>query len=591
MPSARHPIRWLSTIAVAVAFGMWTPHSPACQAPTTERPPAEPELVAPARDSYRIRFAAAAPSTPATNREAPPEAKPTPATMPDKVEAVGPKGEVPPAPAMTGRMILFFIREGRRAIHADPVDAPFYFSPQPLASVEIDALAADAVVIIDGASAAWPASVDELEGVFRVQALFRRNAASSSELRGHQAPGNLISTVKEVTLHRDTTDEIELELSEAIEAEPLGEAPNLKWIEIRSDLLSTAQGHDVLMRAGVVFPKDYEVLTAKRRFWPTIYVIPGFGGDHRMAEHYASMMMTPGAEQIAPQAVYVILDPNGPLGHHGFTDGACQGPRGEALVRELIPALEERYRLVRKPEGRVVTGHSSGGWSSLWLQLNHPDVFGACFSSAPDPVDFTAFQRSNLYADENIFLDAEGRELGSFRQPLGPEDDRVLMTVREELGVEHVLGPLGDSGEQWGAWSAMFGPARPSGRGTRLPRPAIDPVSGAIDREIIERHWSRYDIARLVTSDWPKYGPILAERVRLLCGDRDSYYLNLAVARLREKVTALKEKDIAANRMPPVGPGYIELVPRATHETIVPLTTMRWNKEMVEHLRRHGLHD
>lgn len=544
-------------------------------------PPADPVSLPdpPAKDTYRIRF----PAPPAPDAAAPAGAAPT-APAPELL---------PPGKPISGRLLLFFIKEGRRATRASPIEAPFYFSPQPLASIEIDNLASDkpAEVTIDGGSLTWPSSVDEFEGDFRVQALFRRNNAVSSEARGHLAPGNLYSAVKSITLHRESSETLELDLDGIIEEEPLPEAPNLKWIEIKSEILSASQGHDVMLRAGVAFPKDYDVLTAKRRIWPTIYVIPGFGGDHRTAEHYASMLTTHGVEEIAPQAVFVVLDPNGPLGHHGFVNAPAQGPRGEALVRELIPALEERFRLVAKPEARIVTGHSSGGWSSLWLQLQYPDVFGACFSSAPDPVDFTAFQQANLYEDENVFTGKDGREIGSFRQPIGPNDDRVMMTVREEIGVEHVLGPLGDSGEQWGAWAAMFGTTPSLGRASRLPVPAIDPVSGAIDRGIIERSWSRFDIARLVTSDWKRHGPILNERVRLLCGDRDSYYLNLAVTKLRDKVAALRQKDIDEGRTPPSGPGYIELVPRASHETIVPLTTLRWNKEMMDHFRSKGLHD
>lgn len=486
-----------------------------------------------------------------------------------------------------GRVLLFFIAQGRRAPRGEPMEAPFYSNPQPIASIEADGLKVSGSVDLDGRSLAWPTSLDELDGEYRVQAVYRRNGAAGSELRGHLAPGNLYSETKTITLSRDAVDTISMDLGQVIREEPLAEAPNLKWVEIRSARLSATQGHDVMLRCGVVFPKEYNVLTAKRRFWPTIYVIPGFGGDHRMAESYASMMATEGSEAIAPQAVYVVLDPNGPYGHHGFVNAPAVGLRGDALVRELIPELEQRFRLVAKPEARIVTGHSSGGWSSLWLQLQYPDVFGACFSSAPDPVDFSAFQRTDLYADENAFTDAEGREQASFRQPIGPEEDRVLMTVREEVGVEHVLGPLGDSGEQWGAWASMFGGFDPK----RGPRWAFDPTSGAIDRGVVTGEWSRFDIARLVTGDWKTYGPILAGRVRLLCGARDSYYLNRAVERLKEKTEALRQRDIAAGIAPPSGPGYIEIVPRATHETIVPLTTMRWNGEMIEELRRHGLHD
>ncbi|MDZ4830429.1 MAG: hypothetical protein SGJ09_09565 [Phycisphaerae bacterium] len=36
--------------------------------------------------------------------------------------------------------------------------------------------------------------------------------------------------------------------------------------------------------------------------------------------------------------------------------------------------------------------------------------------------------------------------------------------------------------------------------------------------------------------------------------------------------------------------GSIGMIPRATHETLVPLTTMRFNQEMIEHSKRNGLH-
>ncbi|MFO0827981.1 MAG: alpha/beta hydrolase-fold protein [Phycisphaerales bacterium] len=486
--------------------------------------------------------------------------------------------------AGAGRLLLFFIREGVRPVQGDPIDAPFYSKPQPLASVDLSSFKAGSSVTIDGKSLSWPTSVDDLDGTYRVQAAYRRNP----DARSHQAEGNLFSGVKTVELAADRGDEVAINLDQRFPNEPLPERPNLKWFSMKSKLLSDALGRDVTMRAGVVFPKNYDKLDAKRRIWPTIYVVPGFGGDHTMALHYASMMATPNIDAIAPQAVYVVLDPDCRLGHHAFADSECNGPRGEALVREFIPALEKRFRLEPRPEGRIVTGHSSGGWSSLWLQLAYPDVFGACFSSAPDPVDFTAFQLSDLYHDANLMTDADGHEQASFRQPLGPEQDRVMMTVREETGVEHVLGPRNDSGEQWGTWASMFSRKDPA---TGLPHRMFDPETGVIDHKVVEDEWSRYDIARLTEKNWAKYGPTFASKVHLVCGDRDSYYLQRAVERLRDKVEALRKADLDAGRTPATGNGYIEIVPRATHETLVPLTTVRFNEEMIAHLRRHGLHD
>ena len=88
------------------------------------------------------------------------------------------------------------------------------------------------------------------------------------------------------------------------------------------------------------------------------------GGRHDGAIAYADMQATPGVGDIAPVAVWIVLDPESPLGHHGFLDSPSNGKRATALVEELIPHLEERFRLVTRPEGRLVTGHSSGGWAA-----------------------------------------------------------------------------------------------------------------------------------------------------------------------------------------------------------------------------------
>lgn len=78
-----------------------------------------------------------------------------------------------------------------------------------------------------------------------------------------------------------------------------------------------------------------------------------------------------------------------------FADSENNGPVGRALVDELIPHLEKTHR----GNGvRFTTGHSSGGWSSLWLHVAYPDTFHGCWSTAPDPMDFRDFQKVNVFA-------------------------------------------------------------------------------------------------------------------------------------------------------------------------------------------------
>lgn len=477
--------------------------------------------------------------------------------------------------AVRPRLLVFFCETTGPVGGRDPLEAPFFRRPQPIRSIAIDlaTLADDGTAnfslgdAADGVSAV-PARVADLEGTFSMRAVLDLGTG-----RGHDEPGNPVSGIVEATFARDRTDEVVLEIRSRIDAEPLPDLPDVEWVEIESPMLSRALARPVRHRAGVVLPPGYHDLDHPRRFWPTLFVIPGFGGDHRDAVQWSRLHGSKGRGSIAPPAVVVVLDPNDPLGHHGFVDGDNTGPRGRALVEEFIPWLEKRFRLASEPSDRMLIGHSSGAWSSIWLQVEHPEVFGACFASAPDPVDFTAFQLVDLHEDDQLWVDRDGVDLPSCREPLGPDLDRILMTIRDEMAMERAIAPDLTSGEQWSAWNAMFSSRDPR---TGRPRAAFDLETGRIDREVIARDWSRFDLAARLRADPDRVAPILRERVRLLCGSRDSYYLEGAVRRLAE---ALDELAPLADDAPPPS-GCIEIVEGATHDSIVGHAMSRWLPEI-----------
>ncbi len=489
-----------------------------------------------------------------------------------------------PAKSSAGRLLLFFTPATERWSGTEPCSAPFFHKLQPMASIAATRAGASTVYAIDDASAkVFGRPLDELKGAWRVQAVLDTDFTE----RGHLGPGNLVSEPKVVELSPTQPDEIRLELTRRIEApaEQQAAGSQVLWIERRSELLSKHFGRPFSLRAGVVLPFGYDDLSFPRRMWPAIYTIGGFGATHLAAAAAAPALRTPAARGAVPQAVWIFLDTETPWGHHGFCDSETNGPVGRALVEELVPFLEERFRLVAKPEARVVTGHSSGGWTSLHLALAYPETFGACFASAPDPVDFSAFQKSDLYRDASLYLARDGGETPSYREPLGPNDDRVLMTVRDEIATERVLDPDGRSGQQWAAWDAMWSPFDAL-RGA--PRPICDAATGAIDPVTAEA-WSRHDIARQFQRDPARIGALFAERIRLVCGTRDSFYLNEAVARLKSKIDAWRAAETARGGTPSVGPGYIELLDGLTHDTCHAAAQLRFYQEIRAHLIAHGL--
>lgn len=482
-----------------------------------------------------------------------------------------------------GRMVVF-LKSVQCREDGEPSDAPFFSDPQPIFSGPVAGVRVGAEIEMAGdGTAAWPGPIETLDGAFIAQAVFKR----SRDEAGIRAPGNMLGPPVEVTLRRDADDTLELELGPAVAAPDTTSTAQIAWIDEPSPMLSRALGRVVRHRAAVVFPPGYHDVNHARRVWPTVYVIPGFGGRMTAAREIERLFSIPESALSVPQAVHVVLDPEGAFGHHGFADSIMNGPRGAALVRELVPLLEERYRLVRSPEARLVTGHSSGGWSSLWLQLTNPDFFGGCWSSAPDPVDFSAFQLGDLYRDENLFTDGEGAERGSFRRPVGPME-KVLMTVREEIGMERAIDPSGASGQQWDAWQAMFSPPDVTGS---MPRRLADPRTGAIDHALVRDFWSAYDISRVIEKRWSKLDPVLRTKVRVLVGDRDNFYLERAVRKLAAKIETLRAATGAKQEGTQPERPCIEILPGATHDTAAVISRGRFALEMRAHLKRHGLGD
>ena len=515
-----------------------------------------------------------------------PVAPTEPPAKPDRlrVRIPGDKVDLLAAGASSGRILVFFVAEGSR-VDGDPSGAPFFEDPQPMAGIDVKDIVAGVPIELGEGTAWYPYPMSDFDGTFSVQAVLDRDAT----VRGHMGPGNLMGRPTTITLSRTAEDDITLDLDALVPQDTMPEGqigedpdrPQLVWVNVPSTLVA-ARGVPAVHRAGVILPPGYHDTNHPRRIWPTIYVIPGFGGRHLGAASLMKVVHSEIGEAALPPAVWVVLDPDGPLGHHGFVDSVANGPRGTALATELVPWLEERFRLDARPQGRLVTGHSSGGWSSLWLALTYPETFGACFSSAPDPIDFAAFQTVDLYADPNAYVDAAGAEFPSFREPMRDAFDRVCMNNRDEIMMEWVLSPAGLSGEQWDAWCAMWSPIDSI---TGHPRRLVDAATGAIDPVVVEA-WSTYDLARRLRRDPENMLPLWRERVHLVCGDRDNFYLERAVDRVRVTLAELPGAGAAAD--PATVPGYVELLQRADHGTASALSSLRFYPEMRRWIESHG---
>lgn len=485
--------------------------------------------------------------------------------------------------ARQGRVIIFLRSLESRAT-GDPADGPFFSDPEPVGSVEVAALAPGMSVEVGATGVWWPDSAGRLlDGEYLVQAVF----ASEINGPGHNSVGNILSKPITVEFHRGEVDEVTLSLSQRIAASPPSDERNITEVSFESALLSKASGKRVNHEASVVFPREYGNLNAKRRVWPTVYVVPAAGTRHSRAREIAGQLAEGALANVMSQAVYVILEDESQLGPHGFMDSAANGPRATALVSEFVPHLEERFRLVRDKSARVVQGHSSGGWAAIHLALEFPGVFSAAFASAPEPLDFASLSTANIYADENLFESAKGEVRPAYREILGPAHDLVPMLIWEEIGIDRAISPEGKSAGRWDAWAAMLSSIDPR---TNDPRRLCDPVTGAIDPVTVEE-WAKHDIARQALADPAGFGRRLATSVGILVGARDSFYVDRAALHLKDALDGCARSLASVGEAFPDGPGYIEVVPGATHDGILPLATLRFGRDIRNHFRAGKHHE
>lgn len=441
----------------------------------------------------------------------------------------------------------------------EPRLGPNWFTPEIFCSRDVTDWKPDTPLVFDSEKAestlSYPEPFSKLDlSGYRVQAVARFNPWEREIGRG---PGNGISHVETVT---QAGEQSQLVIKSVV---PEAKYPDVKWskqLKVRSELLSKFYGRDVYQYGAVLLPTSY--FDQPERRYPVIYTIPGFGGDH-----YSAVLKEPIAETngFGVEFIRVMLDPACPLGHHVFADSANNGPRGQALIDEFIPELDRQYRTIAKPAARLVTGHSSGGWSSLWLQVTYPEVFGGVWSTSPDPVDFRDFQQINLYrAGENMYVDAQGEQ-----RPLARVGGQVRLWYRGFDQMESTLGP----GGQLHSFEAVFSPRGTDGK----PVLVWDRKTGAVNTEAAKQ-WEKYDIRLVLERRWKELGPKLKGKLRVHMGDQDTFYLEGATLLLKKSLADLGSDAV------------VEMHPGKDHSNIMsPDFRERLRREMAEQVREISL--
>lgn len=448
-----------------------------------------------------------------------------------------------------------------------------YFSPwvgsAPFFGVDVDELRPGQKAHLDDSAPGYPPlNLREIPpGDYFVQAVLnvytRFERADGHVIWAHNdqwegqhwnsSPGNLVSKV--YPLHLDATKGYDNELELTSILPPTNIPPDtdlVKRVKFESPLLSKFWGRTIYLGANVLLPRSYHENPDKR--YPVIYNNEHFtlgapfgfspapvaeGEEQRYMrelrglenghEFYKEWM----SDDFPQVAVVTMLHPTPYFDSSYCVNSANVGPYGDAMVKELIPKLEEMFRISREPSERALTGGSTGGWVSLALQFYHPRLFGGTWAFAPDSVDFRRYGLMNIYHDTNAYQAPNREWLIPERTYYRSPDGQPEISVRQMSRLEAASGTHCRSAEQLDVWHATFGPVGPNG----YPVPLWDQDTGVFDHEIAN-YWKDkgYDLRAYIDDHWPEIGPDLVGKIHVYCADMDDYFLNLGVYALEDSL-------------------------------------------------------
>ncbi len=474
-----------------------------------------------------------------------------------------------------GRLLVMLSTDGAEEPRFQITDA---VKSQQAFGMDLDGVPPDREVIVDAGALGYPlASLRQVpKGTYRVQALlhryetFRRSDGHTVKLpmdRGegqqwNKAPGNLYSTPVEVAFDPAGTAPIALTLDRVIP--PIPDPPTTKYIKherIESALLTKFWGRPMHLGVHVLLPEGFDEHPEAR--YPLV-IYHGhhpetFGGfreappDPDLKPDYAERFQLAGYNRIVQESAHQLYKewtgPNFPrmiiveIQHaNPFYDdsyavnSANLGPYGDAIVRELIPFIEQKYRGIGAGWARFLYGGSTGGWEALAAQVFYPDEFNGCFAACPDPIDFRAYTVVDLYRDKNAYH-AEGPWRQVKRPGHRDVQGQISTTLEDMNRRELVLGTKGRSGQQWDIWEAVFSPVAADG----YPRRIWDKQTGVID-PAVAAHWrDNFDLVHILRRDWPRIGRKLEGKIHIYVGEADNYYLNNAVHLAEEALNSFED--------------------------------------------------
>jgi pimeloyl-ACP methyl ester carboxylesterase len=89
------------------------------------------------------------------------------------------------------------------------------------------------------------------------------------------------------------------------------------------------------------------------------------------------------AQGVIDETIVVVPEARNRYFGSFYANSPVTGRWEDAIVRELVPWVDARYRTLADASARGIAGFSMGGYGAITLAMKHPEVFGAVYALSP----------------------------------------------------------------------------------------------------------------------------------------------------------------------------------------------------------------
>ena len=174
-----------------------------------------------------------------------------------------------------------------------------------------------------------------------------------------------------------------------------------------------------------------------------IYYLPGYGASSEEFFGFEGWGFQKVVQELADTGIpvrVVVVDCKNRWGGSQYLNSPAQGNYADYVLDEVIPLMEKRYGVPGPDSGRIIAGHSSGGFGALRLAMMRPAYFSAVVALSPD-TDLEVTHRHMVMND--TVKHVSQRQLSAYAGPRSKMVEPSSGLIQMVLGLSAAYAPKG----------------------------------------------------------------------------------------------------------------------------------------------------